>query len=292
MLNVNLTIEEEIQIFITPLTINEKSQLEQNLKKEGCREALIIWLKSKKEKVLIDGHHRYAICKANNIPYDLIELTFNNIEEVKDWMIDNQLGRRNLNPEQLSYYRGVKYNRLKQKKGGYDKILSKGQNGHLTSRVLADNYKVSERTIRRDAQFAHGLQIIDQSNSSLKDAILRGDTKINKSIIMDLANIQDTSNLTFKNEADFCNKVENIKRENSAIRQKAAEDEIEMRLERANKILDEIDPVFQSREERINKIKGNILSVMNKAIKFRKRELILELIELIKNLEDLIVDDE
>lgn len=259
--------------------------------KDGCREALTVWLKSKKEKVLIDGHHRYEICKENDIKFDTVELRFASLEEVKDWMIDNQLGRRNLNPDQLSYYRGLKYNRLKQKKGGYDKVLSKGQNDHLTSETLADNFNVSEKTIRRDAQYARGLQIINQSNTTLKNDILNGNTKINKATIMGLAFAQDAEKLIIKNEADLYNKVDLIKRKNVDTKFRKVEDEIEERLNRANQILDESDPLFQSREERINKMKGRILSVMNKAIKNRKRELISELIELIRKLEELIVEN-
>ena len=291
MINVDFKLVKEIQSLITPLTTDEKDQLERNLIKDGCREVLTVWLKSKKEKVLIDGHHRYEICRENNIKFDTTELTFNSIEEVKDWIIDNQLGRRNLNPDQLSYYRGLKYNRLKQKKGGYDKVLSKGQSDHLTSEILASNYNVSEKTIRRDAQYARGLQIVNQSNTTLMNDILIGNTKMNKATIIGLTFAQDIENLTIKNEADLYNKVEIIKRENEDTRLRKVEDEIEERINRANKILDETGPLFQSRDERINQMKGRILSVMNKAIKYRKRELISELIELIRKLEELLVDN-
>ena len=98
----NLIISEELKQFITPLSNEEKGMLRLSLLNEGCREPLIVWRKSDKERILIDGHNRNTICIENDIPFEVKELVFKSKEEVKDWMINNQLGRRNLNPDQMS----------------------------------------------------------------------------------------------------------------------------------------------------------------------------------------------
>lgn len=48
------------------------------------------------EYVLIDGHNRFRICKEHNINFDTVEYDFRDSDEVKLWILKNQLGRRNL----------------------------------------------------------------------------------------------------------------------------------------------------------------------------------------------------
>lgn len=182
-------INKELKSFITPLSKEELFTLKENILEEGCREPLIVWKKSAEESVLIDGHNRYSICTEFDIAYTTREVIFKNIDEVKEWMVDNQLGRRNLNPDQLSYYRGLKYERMKKKKGGYDKILSKGHSGPLTSEILASEFNVSEKTIKRDSQYSRGLDLIGSQNPQLKINILLRETKIKKNDVQYLGSM-------------------------------------------------------------------------------------------------------
>ena len=78
---------------IQPLADDEFKQLEDNLIKEGWRsnERIIVW-----NDTIVDGHNRYSICQKNNIQFKTQERQFKDKNEVILWMIDNQLGRRNL----------------------------------------------------------------------------------------------------------------------------------------------------------------------------------------------------
>jgi transcriptional regulator with XRE-family HTH domain len=88
----NITINDELRTYVDPLTPAEHEALERSLLTEGCREALILW-----RDVLIDGHNRYAICSQHNIPFRTVQNdNFDSIEDVKLWMIDNQLARRSV----------------------------------------------------------------------------------------------------------------------------------------------------------------------------------------------------
>ncbi len=88
----NITINDELRTYVDPLTPAEHEALERSLLTEGCREALILW-----RDVLIDGHNRYAICTQHNIPFRTVQNdNFDSIEDVKLWMIDNQLARRSV----------------------------------------------------------------------------------------------------------------------------------------------------------------------------------------------------
>jgi ParB-like chromosome segregation protein Spo0J len=59
--------------------------------------------------VLVDGHNRYNICSELGINFNVQLVPFDSIKEAKEYMIDLQLGRRNLNPQQASYLRGLRY---------------------------------------------------------------------------------------------------------------------------------------------------------------------------------------
>ena len=86
-----MTIDEEFAGLIPPLTEEEYRGLEASIVADGCRDALVVW-----GDVLIDGHNRYRICTAHGIPYQVVEKEFADRDEVKLWMIRNQLSRRNL----------------------------------------------------------------------------------------------------------------------------------------------------------------------------------------------------
>lgn len=87
-----LNIDAEFQNLIPPLSDEEFRQLEENIKSEGCRDALVIW-----QGIIVDGHNRYKICQENNLPFKTEEKEFISRDEVIEWILKNQLGRRNLN---------------------------------------------------------------------------------------------------------------------------------------------------------------------------------------------------
>lgn len=96
-----LTIDNEFKKLLAPLLTEEREELERNILARGCLDPLKAW-----QGVLIDGHNRYEICTKHALPYKVTELSFNDRDDVIDWIIDNQIGRRNLTQQQTSYYRG------------------------------------------------------------------------------------------------------------------------------------------------------------------------------------------
>ncbi|MEA5461476.1 hypothetical protein VB796_20590 [Arcicella sp. LKC2W] len=266
-----ITILDELRDLIPPLQEEEINQLEKNILAEGCREALLIWqtttniveptsTESSALYILVDGHNRYGICLKHKLNFKIHLISFNSLKEVRDYMIDNQLGRRNLIPEQASYLRGLRYNTEKLSKGKYERIDHKGQNvpyglsetnedlalthkgqnvpyelsetnedlalthkgqnvpyglsetnedlalthkgqnvpygsvakKESTSARLSKQYNVSEKTIKRDAEFAEGLNLL---TPDLKKDILSGKLKAKKSEIQQLAHLENSVEL-------------------------------------------------------------------------------------------------
>ena len=92
-----MKIKEEFKSLIPPLTTEEFKQLEDNCLAEGIREKIITW-----NGFIIDGHNRFEISERCNLEYETESKHFENEEAVKEWMILNQFGRRNLSNYQRS----------------------------------------------------------------------------------------------------------------------------------------------------------------------------------------------
>jgi len=85
-------IDQEFKALIPPLTKEERIQLEQNiLLKRRCRDAIVLW-----QGLIIDGHNRYEICIRHGIEFEVKELPLPSRDDAKLWILENQLGRRNI----------------------------------------------------------------------------------------------------------------------------------------------------------------------------------------------------
>ena len=88
----NIILNDELRAFVDPLTDIEYAALERSLLAEGCRDALVLW-----RDTLIDGHNRYDICSKHGIPFRTVHNnSFDSLEDVMLWMIDNHLARRSV----------------------------------------------------------------------------------------------------------------------------------------------------------------------------------------------------
>lgn len=194
----DIVILDKIKKFIPELTSEEKLQLEKNIVEYGCKDPLIVWettresigLLERTEQicyVLIDGHNRYEICQKFNIDFKVSVVELDSFDSVFDFMIDHQLGRRNLSLEQMSYLRGIKYLSLKKnevqrdKSGKFLSEVPSGQNDHSVKKTLseqlAEQFNVGEKTIRRDAEFAKG---VDMLPAPMREAVLSGRSSLKK----------------------------------------------------------------------------------------------------------------
>ena len=92
-----IEIKQEFKDLIPPLTKEEFKQLENNCRSEGIREKILTW-----NGFIIDGHNRYEIATRWDLDFETESKHFDNEEAVKEWMILNQFGRRNLSNYQRS----------------------------------------------------------------------------------------------------------------------------------------------------------------------------------------------
>lgn len=94
-----LIVDAEFQSLIPPLTDEERGNLRDQIIASGRADTPIdVWLG---QDIIVDGHNRYAICSEFGLPYSVRYLPFDSREQVKVWMLSNQLSRRNLTADQL-----------------------------------------------------------------------------------------------------------------------------------------------------------------------------------------------
>lgn len=96
--HMSITIDEEFRSLIPPLSADEYAQLEENILKDGIRDPLVVWPQEDGTDILLDGHNRWEIFNKhpNALGLNYKRLNFESRDEAIVWVIDNQLGKRNL----------------------------------------------------------------------------------------------------------------------------------------------------------------------------------------------------
>lgn len=119
MAEADLHIVERLRKLLPQLTTDEKKQLRENIKADGEVQHDILWWFDGTRKAVIDGMHRWEIVRGTDIPYKTKEMHFANYEEAEIWILNHQLGRRNLiKPSDFRKVVAELYNRLKSQRGG------------------------------------------------------------------------------------------------------------------------------------------------------------------------------
>lgn len=181
-----LKIDPELRDLLPPLTDDEYKRLEKNIVENGFDKnyPIMEW-----HGYIVDGHNRYSVCQKHNIEYVVGTLAYETKEEVMQWMLDIQLGRRNLSPIQriavTEKYRPIYEKQAKENlaKAGNNygvgknkKPFQKSENPIIpinTTKKLANTAGVSTDT------YSKGKKILESDNEELKKEVLSGEKSIN-----------------------------------------------------------------------------------------------------------------
>lgn len=177
-----LKIDYEFQSKIPPLTAEEFRQLEENILADGVViNPIIVW-----NGIIVDGHNRYRIIEQHpEIRYTTHEKHFDDRYAVIAWICKNQLGRRNLTPEQKKYLIGKQYEAEKATRGG-DRDMARNENGQFTAKYqndtrggntgerIAKQNNISRISVLRAEEYANAVDLADEAVPGLKNEILSG----------------------------------------------------------------------------------------------------------------------
>ena len=180
------TVLPEMAELLPPLTGEQLSALEADILKNGCYSPVIV----NEDMVVIDGHNRQRLCEQHGLPYQMAVFSFESMLEAKQWALDTQKGRRNLDKWEL----GKIALRLKpdieararenMSAGGGDQKSEDAKSGLATlpnpispvdtRRELADAVGLGERTMGKV------MQIDEHAPTSVREALDSGDLSINQ----------------------------------------------------------------------------------------------------------------
>ena len=184
-MSLHLTIDPEFEGKIPPLREEELKQLEENILADGVViNPLIVW-----DGVIVDGHNRYRILQKHpEIQFTTYEKEFPDRYAAIAWICKNQLGRRNLTPQQFKYLIGLQYEAEKcssNYNGNRFTSLDKSrcvQNEHTyrperTAERIARENNLSGSYVRRAEHFAKGVDAAEKVAPGIKQEILSGSIK-------------------------------------------------------------------------------------------------------------------
>ena len=192
-----LKIDPEFQNQISPPSFEETHQLEMNiLKEERVLNPIITW-----NGYIVDGHTRYQILrKYPFIPFEVIEKEFSSRYEALVWICKNQLGRRNLTPEQKKFLIGKQAEAEKQIKsfhGNQYTLASESglvqnepdRTKHGSRSKVAAEHGTSESYVYRAEQFAKGVEAAEEAVPGAQKEILSGKIRATDREISSIAKV-------------------------------------------------------------------------------------------------------
>src|ERR1700690_2427995 len=99
----NFKIDPEIESLVPKLSDDEYAGLGISIGTDHHVDPLVVG-NILGERILLDGHNRLRICQEKGIKFTTREIKLPSKELAIQWVIDNQLSRRNLTDERRAYY--------------------------------------------------------------------------------------------------------------------------------------------------------------------------------------------
>ena len=93
---------KKLQEIIPTLDTEEYAALKAEIEEDGCRDAIVVW-KHGGQSIIVDGHHRQAICEELGKKYAVVEKKFKTEEDAAEWACKHQEARRNLSKGQKAF---------------------------------------------------------------------------------------------------------------------------------------------------------------------------------------------
>ena len=165
MPNTTVSIDSGFKALCEPQTEEELALLRDSIKTDGCRDKVLFW--KAPGNPIVDGMTRFEICLDEEIDFDVQPIEFSTRGEAECWILQNQLGRRNLTDAQRAIALGRLYKRMKPNRA--DNLLGgilSGKNCAVnlpptsTAAQIGAKFGVSGETVKRDGKLAEAVEKI------------------------------------------------------------------------------------------------------------------------------------
>lgn len=167
----------EMAELLPPLSAEQLDALEADLIKNGCYSPIIV----NEDMVVIDGHNRQALCEKHGLPYTMTVFSFEDLLEAKQWALDTQKGRRNLEKWELGKIALKLKPEIEAKaranqgtRTDLSATLPESSDAVDTRKELAEAVGLGERTMGKV------MQIDENAPDAIKEALDKKELSINK----------------------------------------------------------------------------------------------------------------
>ena len=167
----------ELAELLPPLSGEQMVALETDLLRNGCYSPIIV----NEDLVIVDGHNRQRLCEEHSLPYQMAVFAFEDLLEAKQWALDTQKGRRNLDKWELGKI-ALKLKpeieaRAKANQGARTDLsatLPEGSAPVDTRKELAASVGLGERTMGKV------MQIDEHAPAAVKEALDKKELSVNQ----------------------------------------------------------------------------------------------------------------
>ena len=167
----------EMAELLPPLSAEQLDALETDLVNNGCYSPIIV----NEDMVIIDGHNRQALCEKHGLPYTMAVFSFEDLLEAKQWALDTQKGRRNLEKWELGKIALKLKPEIEAKaranqgtRTDLSATLPESSDTVDTRKELAEAVGLGERTMGKV------IQIDENAPDAIKEALDKKELSINK----------------------------------------------------------------------------------------------------------------
>ena len=167
----------EMAELLPPLSAEQLDALETDLVNNGCYSPIIV----NEDMTIIDGHNRQALCEKHGLPYTMAVFSFEDLLEAKQWALDTQKGRRNLEKWELGKIALKLKPEIEAKaranqgtRTDLSATLPESSDAVDTRKELAEAVGLGERTMGKV------MQIDENAPDSIKEALDKKELSINK----------------------------------------------------------------------------------------------------------------
>ena len=167
----------EMAELLPPLSAEQLDALEADLIKNGCYAPIIV----NEDMVIIDGHNRQALCEKHDLPYTMAVFSFEDLLEAKQWALDTQKNRRNLEKWELGKIALKLKPEIEAKaranqgtRTDLSATLPESSDTVDTRKELAEAVGLGERTMGKV------MQIDENAPDAIKEALDKKELSINK----------------------------------------------------------------------------------------------------------------
>ena len=186
--------DEEFMFLIQPCSESTYEKLEESVVNDGCLSPITIW-----NRIIVDGHKRYDICKIWEIPFSIRKLQISTKAEIYYFICCEQLKRDDLTREMRKYLIGRAYqaeveknanlyirsNEMKDSKS-HPFVPPKAYNKQEISHKVGHTFHISPATVFKYETYAKIINGLRDKDTDLAESILSGKIKVSHENMVEL----------------------------------------------------------------------------------------------------------